>query len=656
MPNQIGQAYGLTVLSPIKPNAIEDVRRTIHGFGESPFAKIGGKRPTVHTARWVVLDELPNEGGHFHSDHLSSRYLLLDINLDTDARGLDGFLDDMAQAMPDEIASLYGYCVGFGGIAGFRDYIKQCQLETTFFFVDYAADERGKVVHVKEALDARGRFVDLVRSVQDQPPANARSRVEAFLAQFSWSPPPGQMALHAATAPARSLTRQRIELKDVQGNVLRGYKHPFACHLYFHVRNPIDAKAGLRALAAEVDHSGDWGKNKPPSTFNLAFSHAGLRALGVAEETLVGFPIAFRMGMQDRATVLGDTGSSAPSAWEGVWKDGVHVLASVYADNESLLAREIRWVQDAFTGADLVGKQEAALLRDRQGAFTNREHFGFADGFGTTDIESPGLDNTPGSGKLDPASQWTGLAPGELLYGYHDEADELPDAPNPPDLVRNGTFLVYRKLRENVTLFRKYLRQEGAKYPGGEELLAAKMVGRFRDGTPLALSDAPDPALVADPHRNNDFRYADDPDGARCPVGAHIRRARPRDTLGFDGKLTDRRRLQRRGMPYGPPLAPDATEDGAVERGILFMAYNIDIERQFEFIQQQWLNYGNVFRQGNDKDILVGDHDGRGKAVIQSTAGGPPYVCVDLPRFVDVRGGEYFFVPGIAGLRTIAGE
>jgi deferrochelatase/peroxidase EfeB len=137
-------------------------------------------------------------------------------------------------------------------------------------------------------------------------------------------------------------------------------------------------------------------------------------------------------------------------------------------------------------------------------------------------------------------------------------------------------------------------------------------------------------------------------------MGAHIRRSRPRDANGFDGRLADRRRLQRRGMPYGPPL-PEGADDDGVDRGILFMAFAIDIERQFEFIQQQWLNYGNEFRQGNDKDILSGDHDGHGKAVIQAAGpNGAPYVCTALPRFVETRGGGYFFVPGLAGLAIIA--
>jgi hypothetical protein len=148
MPNQIGQAYGLTVLSPIKPNEVAAVRAFLDGIedGKSPFAKIGGAAPTVHTARWVVVEDVPKEGGHFHVDALASQYLLFDANLDTDARGLDGFLDDMVRAMSDEIRALYSHCVGFTDVAEFPGYIKKCQLETTFFFVDYAADDRGKVV------------------------------------------------------------------------------------------------------------------------------------------------------------------------------------------------------------------------------------------------------------------------------------------------------------------------------------------------------------------------------------------------------------------------------------------------------------------------------------------------------------------------------
>src|SRR5580704_16323069 len=165
MPNQIGQAYGLTVLSPLLPgndasgrphaDAVRSYVQGIEASGKSPFERIGGDRPTVHTARWVLVDQVSEEGGHFHADVLQSKYLLLDVNLDTDERGLDGFLADMAAAMPAEIDQLYPHCVGFGSIGNFGDYIKRCQLETTFFFVDYAADERGKVVHVKEALDVR---------------------------------------------------------------------------------------------------------------------------------------------------------------------------------------------------------------------------------------------------------------------------------------------------------------------------------------------------------------------------------------------------------------------------------------------------------------------------------------------------------------------
>ena len=227
----------------------------------------------------------------------------------------------------------------------------------------------------------------------------------------------------------------------------------------------------------------------------------------------------------------------------------------------------------------------------------------------------------------------------------------LPPAPTPDVLGRDGTYVVYRKLRQDVGAFRRLLKEGSRGFPGGEERLAAKLLGRWRDGTPVELSpDRPDPALAADPHRNNDFRYADDGDGLRCPVGAHIRRANPRDTFGFGEKLINRHRIIRRGLPYGDPLPGGAEDDGA-DRGVVFMCLNASIGRQFEFIQAQWFNDGNPFGLGNDQDIILGNHDGTGKMTIE---GRPPHFVYPLPRLVTVCGGEYFFMPGVAALRFLA--
>jgi Dyp-type peroxidase family len=256
-----------------------------------------------------------------------------------------------------------------------------------------------------------------------------------------------------------------------------------------------------------------------------------------------------------------------------------------------------------------------------------------------------------------PDGTWAPLATGELLLGYADEAGELPAAPVPPLLANNGTFMVYRKLHQNLATFRAFLDKQGKLYTGGREKLAAKFIGRWRDGTPLELSpERPNPAIAQDPNRSTNFTYGADADGARCPMGAHIRRVHPRDAFGFNGRLIDRRRITRRGLAYGPFAAEDETVADTEERGVIFMALNANLARQFEFVQQQWIQYGNDARLGNEKDILMGQHGGRGRYMVQgdTTPTNPPFLCSNLPDFIELRGGEYFFVPSITALGMIA--
>jgi Dyp-type peroxidase family len=311
---------------------------------------------------------------------------------------------------------------------------------------------------------------------------------------------------------------------------------------------------------------------------------------------------------------------------------------------------------DQSGGAKLVQAQDAcAVFID--GKPTSKEHFGYTDGFGNPDFKGAERDCVPGQGKLAEDGTWEPLATGEFLLGYADEAGELPVAPIPHLLARNGTFMVYRKMHQNVATFRKFLDEQGQLYAGGKEKLASKFIGRWRDGTPVELSpDHPDPALVGDKNRNTNFTYGKDLSGLRCPVGAHIRRGNPRDAFGFNGELVNRRRIMRRGLPYGqyvPEGQPVSDED---ERGIIFMALNASLFRQFEFVQQQWIEYGNDFHQGNDKDLVIGNHGGKGKCVLQGTADpqDPPFICAHLPNFVELRGGDYFFMPSLTALQMIA--
>ena len=268
-------------------------------------------------------------------------------------------------------------------------------------------------------------------------------------------------------------------------------------------------------------------------------------------------------------------------------------------------------------------------------------------------------DRRVGGGVPEAKGAWRALAPGEFILGYEDEDTRvdpergLPNAPADP-FGRSGTYMVWRKLYQDVALFRHVLREAAELYEDGDhEKLAAKVVGRWPNGTPLVVSpDAPIPGFDARAQSANAFRYAaDDADGRRCPLGAHIRRTNPRDALGFDGLLSFRHRIIRRGMPYGRPLPAEATEDDHVDRGLVFVCFNASISRQFEGIQAQWINDGNVFGLGHDSDFLMGDPHGTGKMTVQ---GEPPFFLGPQGPFVTTRGGAYLFVPGLAALAALA--
>jgi Dyp-type peroxidase family len=452
----------------------------------------------------------------------------------------------------------------------------------------------------------------------------------------------------------------KLNETDIQGFVLRGYNLPFARYVFLHFEDAPRARALIGRLLPIITTGQRWDHGKPQRTVNIAFTHRGLAALELPLATLLSFPVEFQQGMKSRAAILGDTGLNAPERWDELWREN-RVHAWVAINGQSMAAIEtssasLRSLLLETGGAVELGAQDAGAIMDG-GKATTREHFGFTDGFGNPDYLGVERSSQPGQGKLMPDGTWAPLATGELLLGYADEAGELPVAPIPHILATNGTFMVYRKLHQNVGTFRAYLKEQSERYGGGEEKLAAKFIGRWRDGTPLELSpDRPDPSIVQDPQRNVNFTYGADPEGTRCPIGAHVRRVHPRDAFGFNGRLIDRRRMTRRGVPYGPPAAPDEAASDREERGVIFMALSASLSRQFEFVQQQWIEYGNDAHQGNDKDMLMGNHGGQGKFVVQgdTTATNPPFICGSLPNFVELRGGDYFFLPSITALGMIA--
>jgi Dyp-type peroxidase family len=450
--------------------------------------------------------------------------------------------------------------------------------------------------------------------------------------------------------PRRTGEHAQAELAEIQGNVLRGYSHPHAAYIFLRVDDVARAKAFLARMLPRITSGESWGFKPPATAIQVAFTYAGLQRIGVAPDVLASFPEEFREGMGARAESLGDRGSNAPQYWEsGLGTGEAHALITVWAaDNEHLerLRAELRQAGAAAGATTVINETRAEALPQ------GRDHFGFFDGISQPAVQGNGARGRPGDGQPDGAGGWRDVALGEFLLGYQDEDGALPVAPAAP-FDRNGTFMVYRKLHTDVAAFRRMIDEAGRRYPGGPELLAAKIVGRWRDGTPLSASpDAPSADITSDPSRINNFGYADDPAGLRCPVGAHIRRAHPRDAKGFfGGLLTNRHRIIRRGRTYGPPLAEGLVQDDGAERGLVFVCFNASIWRQFETIQRLWIDDGDPFGLGADKDVLIGCPVGpRSKMTIP---GNPPFFVSPHPQLVTLRGGEYLYQPSLSALRWL---
>jgi Dyp-type peroxidase family len=229
--------------------------------------------------------------------------------------------------------------------------------------------------------------------------------------------------------------------------------------------------------------------------------------------------------------------------------------------------------------------------------------FGFKDGLHNPHVE--------GSGPAHPGSE-ASIKAGEFILGYADEKGETAEAPVPQELRHNGTYVALRKFHMDVAAFRRYLRAQ-ASSPEEEELIAAKMVGRWRSGAPLVLAPDRDEAqLGTDPSRNNAFSYADDMKGLKCPFSAHIRRINPRDALKDEVVAVNLHHFLRRGTNYGPPLPEGVLEDDGAERGGVFLLIGAHLQRQFEFVQSQWAADGNFISHGTEQDPLIGNNDGDG--------------------------------------------
>ncbi len=419
---------------------------------------------------------------------------------------------------------------------------------------------------------------------------------------------------------------------------------------------------------------------------NIAFTYSGLAALKLNETTLASFPDAFRQGMAARAQRLHDTGSSAPETWEGeLGLPSIHgYFTGGFAATDKLPRDESFWKAmradvAAFNNpVDARGELIRFSLRlifrwlgleilhielgqdpyrvDAQGKIVDipggrAEHFGFRDGLSQPFVDLGLGDTAPGGGTPSRNRTWMPTAPGEIFLNSEDEDKEVQLAPISKKLTLGSTFLVFRKLEQDVVGFRAFLRRQRPQSRKAQDALAAQLVGRWHNGTSLVLSpDTERP--VHDETMLNDFRYAaDDPQGAKCPLSAHIRRANPRDIGGRDE--VRRHRILRRGISYGGSLLEEDDLNDAQKRGLLFIAANSRIDLQFEVIQADWINGGEFLGQaGLGRCPLTGANDGAlTDSFLEANAVAP---ITRLPRFVITRGGDYFFAPGIKALKLIS--
>jgi Dyp-type peroxidase family len=473
-------------------------------------------------------------------------------------------------------------------------------------------------------------------------------------------------------------TFETIELSDIQGFLVRGYKRmQYSRYLLMQVTDAAAAKKWMHTVAAQLttgvhhpstDHNID-------TCINLAFTAPGLQALGLDDDNLQNFTREFREGMTTphRQRLLGDAHSSAPTEWNwgGPNNETVHMMVMLFAAKEQELKDYYAETVSTFT----TGGLKEIMHIDGQNLEEGREHFGFRDGMGQPVIE--------GSGRKGPEEDI--IETGEFIMGYKNEYGVFPDTPyvttpqgnlnlldadaggsGYKDLGRNGSYLVFRQLKQDVCAFWNFMNQQTKKEDGsvdvtGSTRLASKMIGRWPSGAPLVKFPDADPGFV---DNDNSWSYHKlDKEGAKCPFGSHIRRVNPRDNFEDNGikeslTLSKRHRILRRGKLYGQPIVAGPLNcDVQEEVGLLFVCFNADISRQYEFIQYTWANYPKFKQLYNDPDPIIGVADKPRDGVQQNfTIQEKPAsrTVNNLQRFVQVRGGAYFFSPSLTAVRYLA--
>jgi len=471
---------------------------------------------------------------------------------------------------------------------------------------------------------------------------------------------------------------ETLELKDIQGIIIRGYANmPAAEFVLLKITDVILAKQWLELMPAQVTSGDEKRKN---FAVNIAFTFDALKVLGLSAETLDTFPLELEDGMttSHKQLFLEDFGTSASDYWEwgGPNNEPVHILLMLYAVDipmlQTLHQQQIAQLEEY--GLDEIKTLDTSVLYER------KEHFGFQDGISQPTIKGLSRQDVPenmvsaGEFILGYKNEYNQYTPSPVVANGTVTADILPksvDADDKYDLGRNGSYMVFRQLKQDVGLFWKYMEKCTLKDGKCDEKemvkLAAKMLGRWPGGSPVVM--CPDDEVKEHNNENNfDYRKADE-FGLRCPYASHIRRSHPRDALDTDRltsiKVANKHRLLRRGRSYGQPVTETMNpmdilkvQDIQGERGLHFICFNADIGRQFEFIQNAWSNNPKFNGLHDERDPITGNHSHPLNEKKTGTFSIPEKELrrrfTDVPEFVTVKGGSYFFMPGIKALKYLA--
>lgn len=509
---------------------------------------------------------------------------------------------------------------------------------------------------------------------------------------------PGQV-LHIPSISTPTPPQPDLHLRvstEIQGDVLAGFNKDYRVYLFLRFPGQSNARAWLQELIPYIANTKDVAAfnalfslarrtgsggdpvNLKATWVNVSLTYDGLKMLlkndPANELNNLGFT-SFVAGPEASAhDINGDTGPSDPQNWQVGRKDqAVHALLNIQADDSNDLAAEVQTLQNmaAKHGLTVVFTQSGATL---PGALRGHEHFGFKDGisqpgvkgFDTPDSNDSKTDPTATLGHVQGHPGTEIIQAGEFILGQDVETDFGQQKFSPPPEVKwmtNGSFLVFRRLRQDVPGFNNQIQKNLSSLPANDPLrqtLAPKLVGRWQSGTPVDSSPDKDNNLTDDAHDNN-FNYgtidahgtfhADD-DGLRVPRFAHIRKVYPRER-DFAGNRA--KRIIRRGVPFGPPYEPARrdSDDNNADRGLVFVAYMSSIEDKFEFLMQFWANNASFPVEGAGPDPIIGDTQPRPSPNDLKIQGKPDFKK-DFERFVHTTGTLYAFSPSISALQGLA--